>query len=514
MQGSEAVVHCVDPNTLATSFTFMTPAYTADRMPDACEANRMGPYFYGAKALVGSTAYPAFNGVYAYNGVLYAGAYTYSTIISPNGGLYASLDGSNWVAIWRDENSRNFHTIAGIYSFGGDNYIVSNCYTMGTVKNFIRLIKVPTIQLRQAVWVEKGWTNLYCPNNIDYTSEGDLLAWFPYTGSEGIWSNETTGGLHGNKCLKWVPSPGQTTASYRRTLQLQASYPSLYPPQNSLVSISVWARGGVGMTKDWQIRFFRYVDSDYFPCYSLYTYLSNDWKQIITTGYMNGTSATFNYNYYICITDENTIGAAQRANAAMYFDGFSICADTDRWRSYSHTFFPTGGTDNGVFKDEFISIPVSHVKTDWTITFDWFPKEGWSNFIADFPIASILGSQGKYMNLVWDVSLKQFNLSDGDANSLNTTITYQWAHYDQLKFALVSDGTNTILYTYDPNNGITGKTMTSVRLSSGAVPINLKLGTKNDESNVGCGLYTNVRIYDSALAAADVNVVFNTVGGK
>jgi hypothetical protein len=178
--------------------------------------------------------------------------------------------------------------------------------------------------------------------------------------------------------------------------------------------------------------------------------------------------------------------------------------------------------------DDYSIAPLTGLGSSWSVTFDWFAKNGNlaypAGIVDTLPIATIKGSEGKYLKLYWDrtaynaeVGGMTFKLTDG-TNILTLgqeqLKAMTWLHNDFLKFAITSDGELTSLYCYNPENKAIHGTaiLSNINLNMDIdVPTSISLGTNEDESIIGTGIFANIRGFDSVLIIEDIADVFDSV---
>lgn len=179
--------------------------------------------------------------------------------------------------------------------------------------------------------------------------------------------------------------------------------------------------------------------------------------------------------------------------SGILVDALEAIADTDRWRSLSHTYRPP----SAAMGDDYLIVPLNGcVGSDgWTAFFDWYPLEGWANFIfsnnplsgTNVPIATFTTNRAGYFDLLYDFPNQRFKITDG-INSASFDPITPWQHYDRIRFVVTSDGTDTVIYSHDPING----TQSAVLSGIAACPVLMRLGVFHDLSNVGCGRYADI----------------------
>jgi hypothetical protein len=185
-------------------------------------------------------------------------------------------------------------------------------------------------------------------------------------------------------------------------------------------------------------------------------------------------------------------------------------------------------TPKTVTKDDDYSIaPLTGLGSSWSVTFDWLPLNGNLCFPevganTTVPIATIQGATG-YIELYWDRTAydgagggQAFKLFDGtntvslDADQGGAAM--EWLHNDILKFGITSDGTTTILYCFNPENGdIHGSAILSK--SGGAVidvPAQIDLGSNEDNTVIGTGAFANIRGFNTVLSDSEIETTFNS----
>jgi hypothetical protein len=169
---------------------------------------------------------------------------------------------------------------------------------------------------------------------------------------------------------------------------------------------------------------------------------------------------------------------------------------------YYGSFHPGGNPR----PDEFASLPLTGVGNAWTISFEWKPENSSREWHGDVYIASILGSDDSYINLIYDQASKKFKLDNG-MNSAFTINTYTWEHQDHIRFAINSDGTDSRLNLESSLSP--GETLTAPSVVISGLPVLLLLNTNSEKNSYGCGLFHSIRVWDSVLSAEQVSEVFD-----
>jgi hypothetical protein len=258
--------------------------------------------------------------------------------------------------------------------------------------------------------------------------------------------------------------------------------------------------------------------------------IGHEWQRIYGTSYVTATPPANIYPNLVWETPTVVSFAGNHGFATdaegllkskMFVDGAVLFLHNDRWLSYSLPIV-LGGTSPYMSTNNIIRIPLSKTSQSWSITFEWFPMEGIQNFphvagvSSPLPIACIEGAGGSYLTLQWDRQNKVFELVDADLNCIEltaTAVSHRWLHYDVVKFGLVSNGTDTVLYMFMPENyEVNGQSIesvlcTGVKLSN---PNTIKLGTNFIENDVSCGAFTNIRFWLGERTANQIAVSFNS----
>jgi hypothetical protein len=420
-----------------------------------------------------------------------------------NGGLYVSEDGCNWVCAYRMAHV-GAGSICGIESIGG----YAQDYLWGTIMydKIPRLFKMKPVEVANttALMTERGVKNLFTWDNscIFGGGFGKTYQWatqvvgdynaMTLSQSDGVTEPSLVGGYSlrisgvDNSALE-----GRIRGPYCSFTQNDVNKP---------VCASFWIKGA----SSWPVEFTTLAD--FYFC-RINTKASNfevvdDWQKVMVWGKVaTPGSDTIRLRF---ITN-----GAPHVGAVCYVDAAQMVMFDDTY--YSGTW-QIGGTNRA---DEFGICALHDIGEQFTISFEWQPKAGHAEFARDLAIACLMGSDGSYLDLIWDQSENRFVLVDANGDTATSAkATYQFQHNDFARFAITSDGTDSILYIQDSLNGFEiVKPDTSDSVSLTGVPIAVKLGTNHAGNLCSSGCVSNVRVWDLPLGESDIIKVFDKVGG-
>jgi len=446
-----------------------------------------------------------------------------------NGGMQVSTDGKTWTTIYRSAKG-----VRRIIGFLNNKIVVDIFNAAGNER--LGLFDIPTVRTIDAVKVEKGQTNLI--GLWDGTADDNWLtaaasrdsAIEVYSDSDRLYDQETgikiTADDNGYaNAGQWIMQAQYSTTADRlaggvthdrpeRILSPQAndyctlSYDIKYEGYNSatlssliLIATSTAIAGVDGN-----------ATINNFP-------ISEEWVRVYIT-WKATTSDTDSVP--LQIASSLFSGAyAYNPNVIVKIQNVQYSFDTERvdLRSYNKKATPRA--------DDYSIVPLTGLGASWSVTFDWLPLNGNLAFVSGIvntvPIATIQGATG-YIELYWDRTAYDgtgggmaFKLTDGthtvslDAEQAEAM---QWLHNDILKFGITSDGTTTVLYCFNPENGFVHAS--AILSKSGGsvidIPTQIDLGTNEDHSVIGTGAFANIRGFNTVLSSTEIEYVFDSLG--
>lgn len=490
------------------------------------------------------------------DGTYYAFTYGYATgsgltDFRKSIGMYVSRDLKTWTAAYRAPTAnfgegRNEGVYKGKWmvqvaqSYPGD--VVTNNFAFVPVSN-AAMIEAPSVSLGNQNFI--GMRDI---NRSMFVTDlgGDSQPW-GYNGGtpphderrDLTW--DATGGILDSGCIniQYLAAAASDHGSY-----IGASYLSYMNDDlggttkdhftvGTFFSWSNYIRSDVDCPEFW-IATPRIYQTSNFHSQNYFYLLNESWQHLISTGYVHTDGGN---TIPITLLETGTIISGDFSNvpsydtnvegllaSEFYFDNASMFLSQDRWLSYSLPM-SVPGTDPFTSVDDFLSVDLIPA-TEWSLTFEWYPFEGVANFphvdeawhtSIPLPIASIVGTGGTYIDINWNRQDQKFEIIDNNSDTIQINppvVPIRWLHYDSVKFALTSDGTDTQLYMFSPENMRENGEL--IMLASGlnvniTNPTSLKLGTNFAENDIGCGAFTNVRYWrDEVIDANGVLQVFDT----
>jgi hypothetical protein len=260
--------------------------------------------------------------------------------------------------------------------------------------------------------------------------------------------------------------------------------------------------------------------------------LANDWNRVWVTAFTPTTPSTGNALALIL----------QPIGTGLYVAGLEVWIQNlqmyhDSERSDQRTYCPqliNGSSEIIAKADDYSTASLADLGANWSVTFDWLPLNGNLAFPevganTKVHIATIQGVTG-YLELYWDRAAfdgsgggMAFKITDGtNTVSLDADqggLAMEWLHNDLLKFGITSDGVDTILYCYNPENRFVHvpDPEESVILSKSGLavidtPAQIELGSNEDNTIIGAGAFANIRGFESVLTESEIEDVFDSVG--
>lgn len=474
------------------------------------ETNKSSAY----QLLGNGTNYQWCHGINKIDGVWYAGILHYGLEQSGNTGLYASIDGYAWTCLWRAPTAGYVRNIVGLHG----NYIIAQ-YGSTTSTRYLVAFPKPTVKNINTFVIAKGYQNKFGISNSNETTFGawpSALYFAAGAGDQYTISRSTTVGLHGTDSMRIVPvySKNISDASIVRSGWLN----DFLPGDGQFVTMTLHAKVDSPVPLAWSIRPMCRGTTN--RNIGNLTPLSKNWQKVTSTMYC-ATSGSVNdqQGFAIYCPSYASLTQAQIEATSIYVDCVSFRYETERYLSESEQFHASGTAAN----DYKYAAATSSI--NYTITGEWYPREGMLDFpavdtVTTLPIVTGVFSDGGYVEFRWNRTDQKFELSDGSTTVALTPATIaaiEWRHWDCIKFAICSNGTNPVVYMYAPTNNFNETdadgilTFTATGVAGSKLLSSLRLGANAAGTNIGCGFIGNVRVFDSKLSASDVATVFNTV---
>jgi len=410
------------------------------------------------------------------------------------GGIYVSKDGENWVCAYR--MSRSGYGSYGISDIRG----YTGGYLWGTLVEYRskQLFKMRPLSVANvtALTAEVGIINLLSEDESkDFGGTFSGTYWraygFPNNNLSLAQSNGTSEpALIGDYSLK------VTGIDNGGDYGMMAG-PNILLEENDIVCCTFWIKGA----SSWPANYETKIEwrTTKITGRTSYFQVTDAWQKIAIWGKCNTTNDISS----IRLTFDDD-GGGNHSDAVCYIDAVKIVKFNNR--HYSGTW-QVGDTARD---DEYGVYPLCGVGETFTTTFEWHPLMGEGEFKEDIAIACWVGLDCSYINLIWEQSSKKFKLVDDNGDVLASSNTYPFQHCDFVRFALVSDGIDSVLFIEDSLHSMETINLANT-VNLGATPVALKLGTTYHEDLWGCGCFSNVKAWDLELSSLDIAEVFSAV---
>jgi len=441
-------------------------------------------------------------GMCIHNGVYYAAVRAPETPYF--GAILVSVDGEHWAVAYRQENpdSWGFTNILGY--MGG--YLWGKYAGTDTSTEYLYRMTPVSAKNVAALRLEKGINNLINTADDSIFTGGNLKWSLKPTIKDvnvsacGISAEENLFGGNSYKFVLKDNNAGNGKAGL--------ASPLVRPSTGKYVVGSFWIKGA----KTWpdnfylQASFSKAGNGGLFNGVTSYYRVLPYWQRILVWGKCLdgnfdaglGIRLEMYMNYFNDGSQWEYKG--NWSDATCYIDCVQVVEFDDL--HYYGSFHPGGNPR----PDEFASLPLTGVGNAWTISFEWKPENSSREWHGDVYIASILGSDGSYINLIYDQANGTFKLDNG-TNSAFTVNTYTWEHMDYIRFAISSDGADSSLNLESPLSP--GEALAAPSVSITGLSVLLLLNTDSERIHHGCGLFHSVRVWDLVLSAEQVSKVFD-----
>jgi hypothetical protein len=458
------------------------------------------------------------------------------------GGVYVSEDGIHWTCAARMEGSGN--------QFGGvcypacisGGYLWAKCTTPDGYETVhrIKLVDAKTIE---AIRIEKGTTNIFTDGDGDdsYFPTGMGHWTFQYNYDDelcGYDDSESLTGTDGSIKVvgEYNPDEGKTGTTVQLwSGRLLEDYGQNSLADGDLIVVTFWVKTDPNWPSQVELRpafyngFNRIKHSDiaiFAP--------TQDWQKVTVWGRVTAAGAAHT-NSKLLIKAWDSFGTNTEPysskNPAPYHVN-NDWGDITFWvdcvqmaivpasaantvhRHLSSSTFQYGNKPRA---DEVVSFPLAGVGSEFTITFSWIPdcssrEWGPGTTYADVMIAHIEDPRGKYIDIYYDTSEGAFVADDGTNQARTSAMT--WEFMDVIHFAVVTgDNDGTPIFTLKvqtPRNDVVLLSADSIGKDFGSAAM-LTIGTDQMETDFGCGLFYNIRAWNSELSETDIIEAFNTV---
>jgi hypothetical protein len=469
----------------------------------------------------GNASYPYLMGqstvfcfkIMRYNGVFWAAVV--DTTEDTMGGIYCSIDGTNWTCVARI-GAVDFEGVSNIVAMGSRLW-GGTAYDESFNNNYPFYMTLPTVTAQSWALAEKSMSNLFVKSSAgagQYSADDSMFAT-----SVGGWNNggaaltiawDNTVSLFGSGgSLKATTTSTTSRNIMARTLtDLGMTFAT-----NDVVHYSAWVKADTEMAviPQFNATLGNGTGGFTFSSASAVTKVSNGWTKLSIWMTVNDHTL-INYSDMLVVRLSTPpsgaslwIGAAQLVRypaAAKHFYS-------------SSTFYPGGNGAAAISRgDEYGAFNFSTGAT-FSSTLVWRPYCGYLDLGVDIPVATWISRDGSYIYLKWQQADSKFVLTDG-TNSVSSANAYTFQKFDTVRIGLVTDGTNSTLYIGSNVIAATGdanyETVAGTNVNMG-IPTSLYVGTNNDATVFGTGLFTQMRIWGEALTEANIAESFSTLSG-
>ena len=202
----------------------------------------------------------------------------------------------------------------------------------------------------------------------------------------------------------------------------------------------------------------------------------------------------------------NTATDGEATSWDLYIDSVALYTSTTQWPTWA-AFQPAGTARTA----EVVTIPLGGLGANWSIAFD-FQAGNSLELIGDHAICCLHGAGGDYVDLEFVGASEKYRITDQGATAatLGTAARRLWN--DQVRVVITCDGTDTELHVYDAMSGeqTIGDGL-GVLMANGA-PARLVLGSNNDETVRGQGLFWGFKRWNKTLSSAEITAHWSVAG--
>jgi hypothetical protein len=376
-------------------------------------------------------------GMFSYGGVIYAGFLSTESAEfgqDPDwirgGGVYASIDGENWVCVSRQEIDSNAIVDWGTYSAMGQ----ANGFIWGTFKTTageLRIYKLPlpTVQDYDFTLLGSGATNLF-------TEEASA-----FVTTIGGWSMDTStpNGAVARSTEKAIVSDGSfkfTGADNSGASTILISPRVSGFSDGDLICFSCYVNGeNWPQEYDIQPQFAGAVDctiaqSSSSPVGTPEIHPSSNWRKITIWGKLTVTGASPSFVVWLFV-QENGKGTSFYDGAELYVDAAQVYRSQAEWDSGRWQIGGTARADGSAVAD------LSNLTAD-TVAFRFRPDISSREVTGDLPIATLTDGT-KDLDIYFDFSEDELIIDDG---SITAGSTVSWDFRDITSIAVTRLDTN------------------------------------------------------------------------
>ncbi len=433
--------------------------------------------------------------IYSYNNVLYANVVGTRYM----GGLYASLDGVNWVCVHRLITSSVVGEEGINYLLGYINGYLWGQYTRGDANTYYVFKMLPlNINNSTGTFTEPAATNTLTADQSDIfaTSQG---GWTMDASNNGSLSQDTSNGISGSTSLLFTGADGDDTRA--SGTQIKSVNPGNIP-QNATVAASVWVKVGPG----WPDKIMAYLtfrtSNVQLGTTAAYIQPTTHWQKITVYGKNTNIAAK---ESAIRLTIVPKTGAyatdadfqAAIAGKKLYIDAASIVT------GHLVTNWQIGGTPR---TNEKITYTTA-LEKQHAFVLNWFPNSGSLEWSGNLYVGNITDASDNHIDIYWQQSDNQFVATDGTNTAVTTrTNGYRFEKYDLVKIAITNFDDHFRLSVQTPED-VAEHESSSATLLTGAS--NIVLGADSVGTTYGNGYFANMTQYTSSLTTGEIQNVFD-----
>ena len=92
---------------------------------------------------------------------------------------------------------------------------------------------------------------------------------------------------------------------------------------------------------------------------------------------------------------------------SFYIDCISAVVNRNKWPLYST--WQIGGSPRA---NEIMAVPITGLGEQYSVSFEWYPRSSYLLVAQDVPIASILGVDGSYLDIMWEYSSQKIKICE------------------------------------------------------------------------------------------------------
>ncbi len=244
--------------------------------------------------------------------------------------------------------------------------------------------------------------------------------------------------------------------------------------------------------------------------------LTENWRRFQRSVYVSVTNFTQTIKFDLVCSKYNYLTDDEVTATDIYVDAISVNYSTDRYIYESDIYHPANLTTD----DDYKTYAINGGGSNWTVTGEWIPLHGYLDFpaigeeVTTLPIVTMVDDEAGYVALQWNRADGKFELTDGtNTVQLTPTTPIDWRHWDNIKFAVSSNGTDSTFYIFTPTNyfyetdSILSVSCEDVGFAGDLTRV--VLGANSNGSNIGCGVMGRITQSDSVLTEQQITNIFN-----